>query len=142
MSVSDAWTSSDPASVARKNRTSVITDTGTNLAALDKLKHKIVTCSSTGSGFTLDHAYLFTEDGSSAIDLSAEQSHVHNSSTTGGELINIFASNPTFFDLSLTKTDDLLKAQWIETVTGTGSIENNTDGTTGERSIRLRPNGT
>jgi hypothetical protein len=45
-------------------------------------------------------------------------------------------------DLNLFKTTDLLKANWIQTVAGTGSIEDATDGTTGERSIRLRPNAT
>jgi hypothetical protein len=142
MSVSDAWTSTTPGSTARKNRTSVITDTGSVLDGLDKTKHKIVTCSSTGSGYTLDHAYLFTEDGTSAIDLSTTGAHTHADSSEGGALIDIIIANPKIFDLSLTKTNDLKKAQWIETVTSTGTIEDNTDGTTGERSIRLRPNGT
>ena len=142
MSVSTPWTNSTPASTARNNRTGVITDTGANLAALDKTKHKIVTCSSTGSGYTLNHAYLFLEDGTDKVDLMSTDAHTHADSTTGGSLTDILIANPKVFVLPLTKTDDLLKANWIQTVTSTGTIEDSTDGTTGERSIRLRPNGT
>jgi len=139
MSVSTPWTNSTPASSARNNRTTVITDTGTNLSALDKTKHKIVACSSTGGGYTLDHAYLFTEDGTDKIDLMSTDAHTHTDSSTGGDLIDIYVANPKSFILSLTKTDELLKTNWIQTVTSTGTIEDNT---TGERYIRLRPNGT
>jgi len=139
MSVSTPWTNSTPASAARNNRTGVITDTGTNLAALDKTKHKIVTCSSTGSGYTLDHAYLFLEDGTDKVDLMSTDAHTHLDSSTGGAFIDILVANPKSFILGLTKTDELLKANWIQTVTSTGTIEDNT---TGERYIRLRTNGT
>jgi hypothetical protein len=148
MSVSNAWTTTTPASAARVNRVSVITDTGANLAALDKTKHKIVTCSSTGSGFTLNHAYLFTEDGTTAIDLGLIAAHDHTGSTDGGLFVEIIQGNSDYIDLLLTKTTDLYEASWaspvywIKTVTGTGSVENATDGSSGERSIRLRPNGT
>jgi len=142
MSVSTPWTNSTPASSARNNRTGVITDTGANLASLDKTKHKIVTCSSTGSGYTINHAYLFHEDGTNQTDLMQTDVHAHSDSTNGGAAIDILMNNPKLFILTLTKTDELLKANWIQTVTGTGSIEDKTDGTTGERSIRLRPNAT
>ena len=139
MSVSNAWTNSTPASTARNNRTGVISDTGTNLNALDKTKHKIVTCSSTGSGYTINHAYLFLEDGSDKVDLMSTDAHTHVDSTTGGAFIDILVANSKSFILGLTKTDELLKANWIQTVTSTGTIEDNTSG---ERYIRLRPNGT
>lgn len=142
MSVSNAWTNSTPASTARNNRTGVITDTGTNLNALDKTKHKIVTCSSTGSGYTINHAYLFLEDGSDKVDLMSINAHTHSGTSDGGEMFNIYNTNYQFCNLWLTKSVDLLKANWNQTVTSTGTIEDATDGTTGERSIRLRPNGT
>src|ERR1044071_1717463 len=113
MSVSNAWTNSTPASTARNNRTGVITDTGTNLNALDKTKHKIVTCSSTGSGYTINHAYLFLEDGSDKVDLMSTDAHTHVDSTTGGAFIDILVANSKSFILGLTKTDELLKANWI-----------------------------
>lgn len=136
------WTESTPGSVSKMNYMDLVSGTGAQLAALDKTKHRLVTCTSTGSGFTLDHVYLFSTDGTTAIDITSVASHDHSTSTTGGDLQTIFAANPAFCDLWLTKTDDLKKAQWIETVTSTGSIEDNTDGTTGERAIRLRTNGT
>jgi len=133
---------------ARLNKMTIIPNTGTYLSGLDKTKHKIVVCTSTGGGYTLDHVYLFTEDGLSKIDLTTTQSHTHGDSTDGGSLERILAINNTVLDLCLTKTTDLYEANWASpvywnrTVTGTGSVENKTDGTTGERSIRLRPNAT
>jgi len=148
MSISDAWDETKPGSSTRLNKMTIVTDSGTDLASLDKTKHKIVACDSTGSGFTLDHAYLFTADGTTAIDLVGTSAHTHNSSTDGGSLLNIYDANPAIIDLWVTKPTDLYEATWAtpvywnKAVTSTGSVENATDGTTGERSIRLRPNGT
>jgi len=137
MTVNKPWTSASPSSTSKLNRGSVINDTGANLSALDKTKHKIVTCSSTGSGYTLDHAYLFTEDGTDKVDLTLTGVHSHTGSSDGGGVDGLALDNPTFFDLILTKTTDNLKANWIQTVTSTGVITDDTDGTTGERSIKL-----
>ncbi len=140
MSVSDAWDETTPSSTSRMNRTTVVTDTGSNLAALDKTKHKIVTASSTASGFTKDHAYLFTEDGLSKLDLSSVQDHSHTSTAgDGGSFADIVGNNSDTIDLCLTKTTDLLRTDWIQTTTGSATIE---DDTTPPRAIRLRPNGT
>ena len=137
------WTPAIPASAAKKNKTSVISDTGTNLNALDKTKHKIVVATYTASTYTLDHVYLFANDGVTKIDLTAVANHTHTSTAgDGGDLNGIFRNNVKYFDLNLTKTDDVKKAQWIETTTSTGTIEDNTDGTTGERATRLRSNAT
>jgi hypothetical protein len=133
---------------SRMNRMTNIPNTGTALAALDKTKHGILICTASGSGLIKDHVYLCNADGDALIDLSAGAAHTHTSSTTGGELMDIFIANPRFMQLDLTKTTDLYEASWttpvywIRTVTSTGSVENKTDGTTGERSIRLRPNAT
>jgi len=142
MTVSTPWNKT-PSSDAKLNLMTNISDTGANLAALDKTKHKIVICTATGSGYTLDHPYLFTDDGASAIDLRSTASHAHVDSSTGGELAEIANSNPTYYDLILTKAPDLYEPSWaspvywIKTVTSTGSVTNDTDGTTGERSIKL-----
>ena len=131
-----------PSSDAKLNYMEIISGTGAELAALDKTKHTLVRCTSTGSGFTIDRVYLFSADGTTAIDLSGLIDHTHTGEGDGGRLAEITGHNQDSIDLLLTKTDDLKKAQWIETVTSTGTIEDNTDGTTGERAIRLRTNGT
>jgi len=143
MSLGNEWDNATPASAVKLNGMTVTYGTGTYLAALDKTKHKLVVCTSTSGGLTVDHVYLASADGTTWLDLSGIVDHTHTATTgDGGRYSEILLSNPKVFDLVLTKTDDLKKAQWIETVTGTGTIEDATDGTTGERSIRLRPNGT
>ena len=139
-----SWNDQTIGDVIRMNRTSIISGTGAYLATLDYTLHKLLHCTSSGSGFTLDHVYLCRTDGSGVDDLGpgSIDSHTHNNGTNGGELIHIWRDNPTTVDLWLTKSDDLKKAQWNETTTGTATIEDKTDGTTGERSIRLRPNAT
>jgi len=111
--------------------------TGAYLSGLDKTKHKLVVCTATGSGFIVDHVYLANAAADTWIDLSGITAHTHLDSTTGGSVEQIFAWNNDFCTLMLSKTDDLKKAQWIETVTSTGVITDDTDGTTGERSIKL-----
>jgi len=137
MPLGDEWTSIIPGSVAKLNGMTVTYGTGDYLAGLDKTKHKLVVCTSTGSGLTINHVYLASADGTTWIDLSGIITHTHSSSSDGGTLVELFIANPKFMDLSLTKTNDLLKAQWIQTVTSTGTIADDTDGTTGERSIKL-----
>src|SRR6188474_3086279 len=143
MSLTDSWGAATPASQTKKNLTSVISGTGAYLASLDKTKHKVLVCTDSGSGFIEDHAYLCTADGLSVIDISDVGLHYHSPGTTdGGDLIDVYSVNWTVTDLFLSRVTDLQKANWIQTVTSTGTIEDATDGTTGERSIRLRPNGT
>lgn len=134
------WTTATPASASKKNKTSVITDSGTNLAALNKSLYKIVTCNSTGGGFTLDHTYYFGDDGTTVIDLTELTSHVHTVND-GGKLIYIYYNNPETLDLFLSRPTDIIKANWNQTVTGTGSIEDGGGGAS-KQYIRLRPNGT
>lgn len=131
-----------PHSDSRLNKMTVPILTGAEIAALNKALHRLVICRSTGSGFTVDHLYMANTAADAWIDVTSTASHDHSSSTQGGTIDAIFRGNPLYCDLWLTKTDDLKKAQWIETVTSTGTVEDSTDGTTGERSIRLRPNGT
>ncbi len=141
-SLGEAWTEETPGSASKLNVTGVISGSGDYLAGLDWSQFKILVCTADGSGLIEDHAYLVNDAADELIDLSQVEEHTHFGSTTGGTVTGIFVANPRFTILQLLGTHDLLKAQWIETVTSTGSIENKTDGTTGERSIRLRPNGT
>lgn len=141
MGIGSAWNKTS-ASDSKLNIMTVISGTGAELAALNKSRHKLVVCTSTGSGLTVDHVYLANNAGDAFIDITQSIAHTHSADDDGGSLVFIYQGNPKTCDLWLTKTDDLKKAQWIETVTSTGSIEDNTDGTTGERAIRLRTNAT
>jgi hypothetical protein len=142
MSVSTPWLNSTPASVARKNMTSVISDTGANMSAMDKTKFKIVFCTATGSGFTINHLYMTSADGTSWIDLSVTQDHYHSSVDDGGHYIRILMGNPEVLDLYLSQPIHFQDTEWNTTFTGTGSAEFDGGGGSSKPYIRLRPNGT
>jgi len=141
MSLGDAWDTT-AGSTSKLNLMTIPSGSGTYLQTLDKTKHKLVACTSTSSGLTINHVYLASDDGTTWIDLQSLIAHTHADSTTGGSLIDIEVANPKYFDLVLTKTSDLYKANWIQTVTSTGTIEDLSAGLTGPMYIRLRPNGT
>jgi len=136
MSLGDSWATT-AGSTSKLNLMTVPSGSGAYLDTLDKSKHKIVVCTATSGTLTVDHVYVASADGTQWIDLA---DIIGGSGSTN--VIEVFLGDPKFLDLALTKTQDLKKAQWIETVTSTGTIEDYTDGTTGERGIRLRPNGT
>ena len=131
-----------PADDVRMNRTTNISNTGAVLAALDKTKFGILICTLDGSSLFKDHVYLCNAAGNSLIDISGSAAHTHSSASDGGELNLLFSGNSKHIDLGLTKVQDCQKANWDQTVVSGGTIEDKTDGTTGERSIRLRPNTT
>lgn len=124
------------------NQNSVIRNIGTYLDALNKEEHILVVASDSTGGYLQDHVYLFAKDGVTKIDLRAVLDHTHLDSTTGGGIAEIFRSNYLWTDLFLSKITDLQNANWLKSVSLTGTIEDAIDGTTGERSVRLRPNGT
>ena len=144
MSISDAWTNATPSSTARMNKVTIPSLTGDEIDALDISKHRVVFCTedSTGEEFLKDHTYTVNADEDGWVDITAVSNHYHRNQNDGGFYIDMLSFNYTVTDLFLSRVTDLQKANWIQTVTGTGSIEDATDGTTGERSIRLRPNGT
>lgn len=137
MSISSPWTNTTPASSSRKNKTSVITVSGDDAASLDKTKFKLVAINADGSAGNTDDLLMVNAADNAFINLRQTAQHTHYDTSTGGSIEEIDWWNNIWMDLCLTKTDDLKKAQWIETVTSTGSISDNTDGTTGERSIKL-----
>src|SRR6188474_852412 len=123
MSLSTAWTNKTPASTARKNKMTVISDTGTNLTALDKAKHRVVFCTADGGEFVKDHTYTANAEADEWIDITEIAAHTHYDETDGGSLFDIWDVNSDVFQLDLLKPIDWVKAQWVQTVTGTGSVE-------------------
>lgn len=124
------------------NLIGVIRNTGTYLSGLTWSQHTLVVANDTSGGFVKDHLYLLAQDGVTKIDVSGILAHIHNGGSNGGGLIKILAGNPHVQILDLTKTQDLLRTNWVQTTSGTGTIEDGTGDSEGERYIRLRPNGT
>ena len=121
----------------RMNRMTNIPNTGAVLAGLDKTKHGLLICTSSGSGLIKDHVYLCNADGDSLIDLSVTADHYHTGAGDGGSLVDVYVTNAKFMDLYLSKTPDNLKINWNQATTSTGTIADDTDGTSGARSIKL-----
>jgi hypothetical protein len=141
MSISTAWTNRTPASTARKNKMTVISDTGTNLTALDKSKHRVVFCTADGGEFLKDHTYTSNADADEWIDITDTPFHTHFDDGDGGSIFYLWDAHSQNFQVDFIKPTDWLKAQWVQTVTGTGTIEDAEDAS-GVNYIRLRPNGT
>ena len=126
------------ASKAKLNLMTIPAGPGADLATLDVTKHGACRCTTTGSGFVASHFYI--SDGVSTwIDVSVTASHAHESVATGGTLFDIYAAvgNMDLIDSGGFLMFAADKAKWLESVTSTGVITNDTDGTTSERSIKL-----
>jgi hypothetical protein len=141
MSVSDAWTNSTPSSVARMNKTGVLSLTGDEIDALDMTKHRKVFCTEDGGAFLKDHSYTVNADEDAWIDETTLETHAHYDDDTGGQFIHVLKKNVQLIDLLIIHPSQILKTNWVQTVTGTGSIEDATDANN-VHYIRLRPNGT
>ena len=142
MSVSGPWETKTSASVARKNKTSILTMSGADINTLDKTKYKLVACNATGSGYTINHVYHFSDDGATVDDITELVDHLHTTTDgQGGSIIEIYRANPNVLNQSMCRPTDWVKGHWNQTVSGTGTIEDVTGGS-GEKYIRLRPNGT
>jgi len=131
------YSDSTVGSASKENKCSIISGPGPDLAGLDKTKYIIVKCTETGSGLTIDHVYQTSTDGTSFIDLSAIDSHTHSSTAQGGGLIDIYSANPLHMDTGPRYVFDIAKADYGQAVTGTASIADDTDGTTGEGAVLL-----
>ncbi len=142
MTIGEPWDTAGPASVAKKNKTSVISADGDDITPLDKTKFKIIACNTDGGDFLENHAYLFSEDGGTVVDLTELADHQHNGPANGGTLNYIYLNNPETFDLCLTRPIDFADSEWNNTTSGTGSLEFSNGGGSTKYYIRLRPNGT
>jgi hypothetical protein len=137
MGLGDSFDNTTPLSSSKLNKTNAVSGTGAYLAGLDKAKHGLLYCTSTGSGFTLDHLYLCLADGTGVIDVSAIDVHTHSSSSDGGNLIDVLRSNPDVLDSGSYLATTPLMSKWVTAVSGTGAISDVTDGTTLEPYILL-----
>lgn len=128
------------------NLVTVISGPGSDLALLTKTAHVLIKCTVTGGGLTKDHVYQSSADGTSWLDITLTTAHDHSSNTMGGAMIDMYRANSKLVDLLLTKTTDLrpisIPNSWVGTATLGGTVEDTIDGTSGERSMRLRPNAT
>ena len=112
------------ASATRVNGMWMISGPGADLAGLTPTKHLLLRCTSTGSGFTLNHLYIALADGTNWTDVAS------------GSASNV-RSNPKFIDMTFVKERDIATASWTESNSSTGDCTDDTDGTTSEHSIKL-----
>lgn len=126
------------ASKAKLNLMTIPSGPGADLATLDVTKHGACRCTSTASGFVTGHFYI-SDAISTWIDVSVAAGHTHESTATGGTLYNIFAGvgNMDLIDSAGHLIFAADKAKWLEAITSTGVVTNDTDGTTSERSIKM-----
>lgn len=138
MAIGDEWTGADAITVAKLNQMTIISGTGAYLATLTAVENgQVVVCTSTGSGFTLNHAYVW--DTTVWVDMTNVE-HTHTDSNDGGSILGVFRTNSTFFDTNTRYTLYPQKVDYIQTVSGTGAITD--DSTSSVYSIKLDTGGT
>ncbi len=124
--------------MAKLNQMTIISGTGAYLATITAVENgQVVTCTSTGSGFTENHAYIW--DTSAWVDLT-NVSHTHSSASDGGAIIGIPRANTKFFDTDTRYTLYPQKVDYLQVVSGTGAITD--DSTSSVYSIKLDTGGT
>lgn len=116
--IGDAWTDLDGITASKLNQMTIISGTGAYLATITAIENgQVVVCTSTGSGFTENHAYVW--DTSAWVDLT-NVSHTHTSSSDGGSIIGLPRSNTKFFDSQARYTLYPQKVDYLQT-TGAGA---------------------
>jgi len=101
MALGDEWDETTAGSASKLNGMTVIYGTGSYLAGLDKTKHRLLVATTTNSGFTKDHLYLCSDDGTEVFDLSDVNEHTHTSSDSGGRFNTILIENTGVMDTGL-----------------------------------------
>jgi len=134
MAIGDDFSDVDDLSVAKLNQVCNVNGTGAYLATLSTpaAAGRIVTCHTTGSGFTAGHIYMW--DGSSWTDISG-LAHTHLDSDTGGAIIGIARANTKYFDTGMRYIAYPQKVDWIQTVDAGAAITDDT--TSSVYSIKL-----
>lgn len=122
------WLDTTAASATKLDGMTRISGPGSLLATLSPSIHKFLHCTASGSGFVVDHNYCAN---------STNDAYLDEQSTASTNYVTTFSANSKVIDTAGHFTFDLKKAKWLESVSGTGVITDNTDGTTGELSIKL-----
>ena len=121
------WLDQTANSATRLNGMMRISGPGGDLAGLSPAIHKFLYCTSSGSGFITEHSYKANAAGDAYLD-----------ETTGATVTAYttnLAGNSKILDYQLTM--DMEKARFAESVSGTGVITDDVDGTTGELAVKL-----
>ena len=129
------WDTTTPGSPSKLNKMTIVYGDGVDIAALDKTTFQFAFCVTTGSGLTVNHLYAVNAAQDSLIDISGAVDHTHIGTGTGGSLESVFRANPTFIDTGFRFMTKLDKAEWTETISGTGTTANDT--TSNEESLKL-----
>ena len=124
------WLDQTANSATKLNGMTRISGSGADLATLSPALHKFLHCTATGSGFTVDHNYMANSTNDAYID------ETNPASAVVTYVANI-AGNSSVIDTGAWLTMDVHKSKWIESVSGTGAITDDTDGTTSELAIKL-----
>jgi hypothetical protein len=131
------WTTTTTGSASKLNLMTVPFGPGADLAALDKTLHKLVVCTVDGGGLLKDHVYCANAAATGWVDITVTSNHTHSGTADGGSILDILAGNPLFADTGALFMHNIDKAKWVETVVSPGTTANDTDGTTGELSLKL-----
>jgi hypothetical protein len=131
------WSTLTQASSAKKNKTSVVSGTGADLATLTKSQHVLVKCDADGGGLLNNHVYFANTAGDAFLDLSGIAAHTHSSAADGGTLFDIVRPNFKFMDTGPEYMFNSDIAKWVQTVGLGGAVTNDTDGTTLETSVKI-----
>lgn len=133
------WSTTTPGSDSKLNGMMIIEGPGDDLTGLDKTVYKHIYCTvdETAGGLLAGHRYHASVDELSWVDETGVIDHTHTGTDDGGNVVDIFRANPLYQDLYLSYLN-APAAKWVEGVTGTGgAVSDDTDGTTGERSLKL-----
>jgi hypothetical protein len=124
------WTDATQGSGSKMNKMTVISGPGDDLTLLTKTDYVIIKCTvdeTGGTGLLKDHVYASSTDGTSWIDIS------HITFTP----LDVFTASSKFMDTMGLYVFDVTKDRYGQTVTSTATIVDDTDGTTGEGSVKL-----
>jgi len=139
MSIAGPWDDATEGSASKLNFMTNLSLPGDELEALDKSQFRIVFCTATSTGGNLikDHTYAVDTEAEEFIDITSVGSHTHSGTDDGGGLLDIYSANPLFADTGALFMHNIDIAKWVETNTSTGDSTNDTDGSTGELSIKM-----
>lgn len=124
------WLDTTAGSAVKLDGMTRISGAGVDLATLSPSIHKFLHCTASGSGFIVDHNYMANSTSDAYIDEQTAGSTAY---------ITTIATNSKVIDTGGLFVFDVHVADWVASNTSTGTTTDDTDGTTGELSIKLAP---